>query len=321
MAQQPAAGRGPRPRALRVSEMLTVKDETDTAGRFLLEDSAPKQARKKAVRSGLAMRSVPCPYDDTPSRSGGVMNASAYEALRHDTAAVLDGFAWLGRGYYELNPQHRATVQGLLDVSNLGLGLPLVLLKRANEPISRHGAMPTFVASIFKASRGVFSVSVDMLNTKGPVPTTAPEVVRFADEHTHLLRAETGRACAAPTRLIERTLDVILTGEGADPERSGLGDLARFGDLWAFYGLQEQFNAAVSKYRWFLEQVSERAGRADTETLLATMLEDGGRRFSFGEFTAGFLDHVNSLQAGLNRSLGRADDAPPLTLQSIPQIL
>ena len=308
-------------RGLRIADILTVRDETDTTGRLLLEDSAPKKARKTVERGGVAMKSVRCPYHDTPSRIGGLINISAYEALRHDTGPLLDGFAWLARCYHARQPANRSTVQGLLDVSNLGLSLPLVLLRRADDPVPPHGAMPTFVASLFKASRGVFSAAVDMLNQQGNVPTTAAEVVQFADEHHHLKRQATGRACAAPTRLIERTLAVVLTGEGADAQRSQLKDLVAFEHLWRFYTLNETFNAAVNKYRWFLEQIAKEAGTVDPEVLFATQLQEGGRRFTFGEFTTGFLDHLNSVQADLNRVLGRSDDVAPLTYDDALRLL
>ena len=299
-----------------------MRDETDTTGRLLLEDAAPKKARKNAERSGVAMKSVRCPYTDTPSRTGGLMNVSAYEALRHDTGPILDGFAWLAEQFYSRQPDSRSTVQGLLHVSNLALSLPLVLLHRAQDPVARDGGMPPFVASIFKAGRGVFSAAVDMLNKLGgTTEITAADIVTFADENHHLMRAQSRRACAAPTRLIERTLAVIVTGEGGDPSRSAVGDLVRFDDLWRFYTLQETFNQAVNKYRIFLEQVVTQAGTQDPEILFAVRMQEGGRSYSFGELTAGFVDHVNQLQAALNQSLGRNADAPPLTFREAMALL
>lgn len=43
---------GPPP-ALRLAELLTVADQTDAAGRLLLEDSASKRARRLAEGRGF----------------------------------------------------------------------------------------------------------------------------------------------------------------------------------------------------------------------------------------------------------------------------
>ncbi len=309
-------------RGLRIAEMLRVTDETDVSGRLLLEDSAPRRARKRIESGGVPMRSVPSPYEDTPSRSGGLMNASAYEALRHDTGALLDGFAWLAEGYQARQPANRGTGAGLVDISNMGLTLPLVLFRRGQAPLPRHGGLPTAVASLFKASRGVFSAAVDLVNQAGPGLTTAPRVVAFAEAHGHFVRPQTRRVCAAPTRLIERAIDVMLTGAaaGADAARSELAALVRFEHLWHFYELQEQFNEAMNRYRWFLAHAQDGA-RRDPATLFATEIDEDGRRYSFGDLTAGFLDHVNGLQARMNLSLGRSADAPPITFESTLSIL
>lgn len=310
-------------RGLRIAEMLRVTDETDVAGRLLLEDSAPRRARKRIESGGVPMRSVPSTYEDSPSRSGGLMNASAYEALRRDTGALLDGFAWLAEGYQALQPANRATRQGLVDVSNMGLTLPLVLFRRGQAPLPRHGGLPTMVASLFKASRGVFSAAVDLVNRAGPGPTTAAQVVAFAEANGNLVRPQTGRVCAAPTRLIERAIDVMLTGAaaGAEAARSELAELVRFEYLWRFYELQEQFNEAMNRYRWFLAHASQHGARRDQATLFASEIDEDGRRYTFGDLTAGFLDHVNGLQARMNLSLGRSADAPPITFESVLGIL
>ncbi len=209
------------PRGLRLRDMLTVTDQTDENGRLLLEDSAPKRARKRAQGAGVAMKTVKCPYHDTPSRLGGDMNASAYEALRRDMGQVLDGFAWLAERYLEVERgQPRASVQVLLDTSNLAITLPLLLFHRNPDGVPAHGALPSYVASLFKAGRGLFSVAFDLRNTRGPGPAfTVADVVSCAEEKGHFARPESGRVCAVPTRLIERTIDAILTGR---PARSRL---------------------------------------------------------------------------------------------------
>ena len=153
------------PHGMRLSEMLTVRDQTDENGRLLLEDAAPKSARRRAYRAGISMKTVSCPYKDTPSRWGGDMNVSAYEALRLDTAGIHDGFAWLSGNYFALQPAKRSTVRGLFDASYLGLTLPLVLFYRGQDPVPPHRALPSFVASMFKASRGVVSAAAPSSST------------------------------------------------------------------------------------------------------------------------------------------------------------
>ena len=323
MAVQPGApDRAPLRPGLRLHDILTLKDETDAGGRLLLEDSAPKKAIKRVDRAGVPMRTARSPYTDTPSRADGLYNASAYDAFRHDLGDVLDGFAWLNRRYVEHNPSHKATVQALLDVSNLGLTLPLVLFRRGADPVPLHGRLPTYVASLFKASRGVFSAAVDMLNKRGPVPTTGPEVVRFADEEGHLKRPATGRVCAAPTRLIERVLGVILTGEGGDPDVTTLGELVDFDRLWDFYRLQEAFTRAVNHYRFVLGRLVEGGVSVyEPERLFASTIDEGGRTWNFGDYTMAFLDYVNEAQRRMNRVLDRSDQAAPLLFEDVLRIL
>jgi hypothetical protein len=303
---RPADGR-PRSPGLSLSQLLTVGDQTDAAGRLLLEDSAPEKARRRVTQAGVSIETVPSPYHDLASRAEGVINLSAYEALRQDTAEILDGFAWITTQYLRLHPTRRATVQAFFDCSQLGISLPLVLFQRTVDPVPAHRRLPTYVASIFKASRGVFSAAVDLRNRTGApfAKTTAAEIVRFADEHGHLKRAETGRVCAAPTRLIERALGVLVTGEGADPARSGLGGLVDFEVLWDFCRLQEELGQALSAYRAVLDQATARVGMADPETLFRTMVPDGGRTRPLGEVTEALAARATALQGELNRLLGR----------------
>jgi hypothetical protein len=320
--QSGAPDRAPLRPGLRLHDILTLKDETDAGGRLLLEDSAPKKAIKRVDRAGVPMKAARSTYTDTPSRVDGLFNASAYDAFRHDLGDVLDGFAWLTRNYLERNPSHKSTVQGLLDVSNLGLTLPLVLFRRGVDPVPLHGSLPTYVGSLFKASRGVFSAAVDMLNKRGPVPTTGAEVVRFADEEGHLRRPATGRVCAAPTRLIERTIDVILTGEGGDAEVTTLGELVDFDRLWAFYRLQEAFTRALNHYRFVLDSLVEGGvSLYDPERLFASTIEDSGRKGSFGDYTMAFLQYVNEAQQRMNQLLDRSGEVPPLLFEDILRIL
>ena len=310
------------PPGMRLSELLTVRDQTDENGRLLLEDAAPKSARRRVHKAGIPMKMVSCPYQDTPSRHGGPMNVSAYEALRHDMGDVLDGFAWLTGHYLELQPARRSTVRGLFDASYLGLTLPLVLFYRARAPVGPHRQMPSFVASMFKASRGVFSAAVDMLNRRGPTArVSSAEIVRFADEHGHLRRADTGRSCAAPTRLIERTIDAILTGEGGDAAESPLGELVDFGRLWEFYSLQDAFSRAVSNYRFLLDDIAAQTGSPDPEKLFDVRVPSGGRIRSFGEVTDGVVRQANEIQRGLNAVLERAEDVRPLDFEDLLQML
>ena len=307
---------------MRISDLLTLRDQTDETGRLLLEDSAPKQAMKRARRDGVPMKSAPCPYDDTPSRLGGDMNASAYDALRRDTADVLNSFAWLSGHYFEMQPSNRGTTLGLTDVTSMGISLPLVLFRRGVDPVPPQGRLPSYVASLFKASRGVFSASVDLLNKVGHSPTTGAEVGRFAEQEGHFVRQETGRVCAAPTRLIERTIDVVLTGRGADASRSGLGELLPFATLWEFWNVEQAFNRAFDRYGHVLRSLLEASGGApDPETLFGATVVDQGVEHRFGAFTDAFLDYANAAQAELNRLLGRAQNAPPLRFEDVVRIL
>jgi hypothetical protein len=312
--------------------MLTLKDQTDATGRLLLEDSAPKRAIKNVKRAGIAMKTAPCPYTDTPSRTGGLMNVSAYESLRHDTADVLNGFAWLTNHYLALYPDRRSAVQTLFDVAYVGVTLPLLLFNRRPHPIEPHGALPSYVASLCKASRGVVSASVDLLNrsdrgvpaTQAGSPmrqVTAAEVVAFADEQGHLRRPNTERACAAPTRLIERTIHVILTGEGGDGTKSTLGDLVDFPTLWAFCQVQDGFSRSLSQYKALLDDLTASGAAADPNQLFATKVEVNGRTQSFGVLSEALLQHAQATQARLNRILGRGDSPAPVAFEELLRML
>jgi len=307
-----------------LGDLLTVRDQTDTSGRLLLEDSAPRKARRRAEQAGIAMRTVACSYPDSPSRHGGIMNVSAYEALRQDTAEILNGFAWLRENYLRVHPTRRSTVQAFFDVGNLGITLPLVLLYRGRDPVRPHGELPTYIASIFKASRGVFSAAVDLLNTAGPPlrKITATEVMQFAEERGHFKRDETKRVCAAPTRLIERCIDVFVTGEGGDQTRSELGTHIRFGVLWEFYRLQDEFGQALSNYRFLLDKLS-RAGMTDINEMFTATVPDGGggRMRSFGDVTDGMVRRANAIQDELNTLLGRRAGVAPLTIERLVAML
>ncbi|MGH9157690.1 MAG: hypothetical protein ACRD1K_18065 [Acidimicrobiales bacterium] len=311
-----------RPRGIGLGRMLTVTDETDRSGRLLLEDSAPKRGRKDAQRRGIKMKSVRCTYQDSPSRLGGDMNTSAFEALRHDTADVLNGFAWLHRHYAVVNPAGVGTVRALFETSYLGLSLPLVLFHRAEDPVARQASLATFVASIFKASRGVFSAAVDMGNKRGPTtPVTAADILAFADAEGHLARPQTGRVCAAPSRLIERTLSALLTGEGADPDRSGLEALVDFGTLWDFFGIQDSISQALSDYRYLLDQAAGGMPVADPRELFGRSVRDGGTMRSFGECSATLVDRANTAQRALNLVLGRAPEVAELDYKAVLRLL
>jgi len=292
---------------LALAQLLTVGDQTDAAGRLLLEDSAPEKALRRAAGAGVAMQTAECAYPDSPSRLGGAMNVSAWEALRQDTAAILDGYAWLTSNYVRAHPTRRRTVQAFFDVSQMGITVPLLAFHRATDPVKAHRALPTWVASLFKASRGVFSAAVDFRNQAGPPfrRTSAAEIVAFAEDHGHFRRAETGRVCAAPARLIERAIDVLVTGEGGDPDRSGLAAVVDFDLLWEFSRLQDQLGQALSDYRALLDQVTARVGMADPNTLFQAMVPDGGRVRPLGDVTTDLVARANEIQAALNALLGR----------------
>lgn len=298
-------------------------DQTDEHGRLLLEDSAPRGAVRRAVRAGVPMETVACPYRDTPSRHGGRMNASAYEALRRDTAEIFRGFAWLARNYFQREPPARGTVQGLAGVSKLGVTLPLVIFHRARDPFPPHGALPSFVASVFKASRGVYFTAFDMAGRAAGErqETTAEEVVAFADREGHLQREQTGTVCAAPTRLIERTLESILGPDATQPGDSRLAEVVDFQMLWDFHRVETAFNQSLRQYGHVLEQLLAGGMRLDADELFDCPVRVGDGTGSFGDFTDAFLRYATTAQTLLNRALGRAENAPPVTFGDVVQAL
>jgi hypothetical protein len=329
-------GHPPLAPGLRLAQMLTLKDQTDAVGRLILEDSAPKRAIKNAKRSGVEMKTAPSAYADTPSRLGGLMNVSAYEALRHDMADVLNGFAWLSSHYLSGTPEptrppggqqdgasRRSTVRTLFDVAYMGVTLPLLLFHRRPDPIAPYGALPTFIASVCKASRGVVSASVDLLNQAGdPMEeVTAAAVVLFADRQGHLRRPNTDRACAAPTRLIERTIAVILTGEGGDPAKSTLPDFVDYPTLRAFCDVQDAFSQALSQYKHLLDTLTAGTAAADPNQLFSTPVEFGGRTRSFGALSEALLGHAHATQGRLNRILGRDDNPARVSFEELLRML
>lgn len=324
MPQHAEAGAGRparQPPGLPLATLLTVSDETDEHGRLLLEDAAPPTAIRKAVRAGVAMETERCPFRDTPSRLGGRMNTSAYEALRRDTAAVLDGLAWLAARCYEREPDARGTVQGLADVSKLGITLPLAAFHRSDEPVRRHGALPSYAGSIFKACRGMFSAAFALRRDVGPGATTAADVVAYADAHGHLARPGGDTVCAAPTRLIERTIAVMLTTEGARPERSGLGEVVDFEALWNVFRVEQAFNANLARYGAVLDELTRAGHRTEDPDLFEVPVRAAGQEGTFGDFTDAFLRYANNAQALMNRALGRAENAPPLTFGDVLRAL
>lgn len=316
----PSGGRRP---GLRLSQLLTLTDQTDEAGRLLLEDSAPPAAIRRAERAGIAMETVSCPYQDTPSRLGGRMNQSAYEALRHDVADILNGFAWLAEHHRAAEPDATGSPERLFAVSYLGINLAHVLFHRADDPVPAHGRLPAYVASIFKASRGIFSFAAQLENERGPSAAMTPaEVMQVAEEERQLVRPETGRVCAAPTRLIERTIAAILAGQEADAAKSRLGELIDFDLLWAFTRQQDRFGKALSAYRVVLEQVTASGVANDPSRLFSHVLPDGpAQGQAFGRYTETVLAVANDVQAELNRLLGRAANAKPLTFEDILRML
>lgn len=268
------------------------------------------------------MTEAPCDYADSPSRLGGRMNVSAYDALRHDVAEILDGFSWLAdlRAQAVASPG-RASLQGLIDVANLGSTLPLVLFHRTDRQIPAHGALPTFIASIFKASRGLFSGAVAMLNDGwGAAPVTTDEVLAYAEGHGQFRRSETERVCAAPTRLIARTVEAILSGRGTEANRSRLGEHLDPSDLWAYFSLHDSLSQAMSVYRNVLDDVSRDHPGAGPEQLFGVMVDVAGRKGTFGDFTDAMVHTATVTQSRMNEVLGRAD-APPLTVAGLLQIL
>jgi hypothetical protein len=274
------------------------------------------------------MRSQPCSFQDTPSRVGGPMNVSAFEALRTHTTELLDGFAWLTQQRLSADPSGAATVRLLYEVSYLGLTLPVVLFHRSSDPFAPHGRLPAVVASLFKASRGLFSVAVDLRNQVTPSSEgldarlherlEPAAVVRFADQHDHLVRRQPRRVCAAPTRLIERTISVILTGEGANPAASRLPAWTDFETLWRGYRVQDELSEALSTYRFVMDQFARSApGPPDRWFPLPVP----GSRGTFGQLTEAMLAHANSSQRQLNRLLGREDHPTPLGFPELLSLL
>lgn len=301
-----------------------MSDQTDENGRLLLEDSAPRQAQKRLRRSGIAMTEARCEYADSPSRLGGKMNVAAYDALRHDVAEVLDGFAWMAELRAGAAPRPgRGSLQALIDVANLGSTLPLVLFHRTERQVPAQGALVAFIASIFKASRGLFSGGVAMLNDgrEPEVEVTTDEVLTFVEGHGHFRRSETGRVCAAPTRLIARTIEAVLSGRGTESDRSTLGDHLDGADLWRYFSLHDALSQALSTYRFVLAKLSGDRPGATVEQLFGVVVEVGGRRGTFGELTDALVHTANVTQNRMNEVLGRAGDAPPLTVPGLLQIL
>lgn len=310
------------PPGLKLWEMLTLSDQTDEMGRLLLEDSAPDAAIARTDRMGIPRQTVVCPYADTPSRVNGLMNESAYEALRRDTMDILNGFGWLARNYLDMDDSREGSVQTLVDVSHLGLTLPLVLTGRASNPIRRKGGLPSYVASIFKASRGVFSAAVDMMNKHGTATkVTAAEVTSFADREGHLRRPQTHRVCAAPTRLIIRTVAVMLTAAGADPERSQLPDLIEFQELWEFYCLEAELSQHLSDYGFVLKNLAASSVASDPQDLFDSMVPVGDRLRPFGDYTEEVLHRANAAQAGLNHLLGRSSPPARITFNDLLRLI
>lgn len=267
------------------------------------------------------MNSASCPYQDTPSRLGGRMNVSAYEALRGDTTGIFDGFAWLSGEQLIRRPAAAGTVQLLYDTSYLGLTVPLMLFHRAVDPVDPSGSLPTVIASIFKASRGLFSVAVALLNEPGPPSrsVTAEEVVAYADRHHNLVRPDPPRVCAAPTRLIERTIAVILGGPGGTASASAAAALTPFPALWRFYRVQDDLSQALSVYSYVLAQLSRAYGRVPPEQLFGRMVP--GTSGTFGQLTEAMLAHATSAQEELNRLLGRQVGAPPIKVADLMGLL
>lgn len=311
-------------RGLRLAELLTVGDQTDEHGRLLLEDSAPRQAQKRAKRAGVAMQEAHWEAADSPSRLGGRMNVSAYDALRRDLTEVLQGFAWLAELRTTALPvPGRGSLGSMVDVANLGSTLPLVLFHRVRNQVPAHGALPTFIASIFKASRGLFSGAVAMLNDDRDASdlVTTGEVMAFAEGHGQFRRSETQRVCAAPSRLIARTIAAILSGDEADAGRSRLGDHLDGAELWRFFNLHDSFSQALSNYRFVLAQLSHDHPQASPDQLLGETVTAAGRTGTFGNLTEAMAHHGTEVQSGLNRVLGREGEVAPLTLPALLQML
>jgi hypothetical protein len=160
---------------------------------------------------------------------------------------------------------------------------------------------------------------------------TAAEVLQYAEENRQLVGPSTGRVCAAPTRLIERTLDAILTGHGADADRSGLAELVDFSMLWEVYKLQDALGKAISTYRAVYEGVTAPFGpAADPNRIFSAKIPTGfasggaggpAEGETFGRFTEQLLVLVNDIQGQINAVLGRAGNARPVGLQEVFELL
>lgn len=320
-----AAGKaaGAAPAGMRLADLLTIHDETDAAGRLVLEDAAPRPARRRVRKAGIPNELVSCPYQDSPSRYGQRMNRSAYEALRRDTAEVLNGFAWLAERYGERVDAKRDSVEALTAVSKLGVTLPLVLLRDGRRGMARHGELHPFVASIFKASRGVFSAAFDLLHTPGrPATVTTDEFVAFAEDEGHLQGQDTRNVCAAPTRLIKRAIEAILTGEGANPDRSRLPDVLDFELLWELYCMEQGFSASLSRYGTALQRLLSSGAVRSPQDLFGQMVTEGGQPMTFGALTDSFLEYANGIQRSMNELLGRdPDSAPDMDFEDVMEAL
>lgn len=320
------ADRRPRPsRPLKLAPLLTLGEETDAEGRLLLEDSAPSRARRLAERRGVAMATETCTYPDSPSRQGGQYNVSAYEALRAQLGPMLCGFSWLAENYRQRCPDRAETVAALYDTSYLAMHLPLVLFHRLPDPIEAQGALPPYVAAMFKAARGIFSATINLTNQPGSRdrPLTAAQALDFAESKGHLRRRQTGRVCAAPQRLIERTLGVMLTGRGADPAGCDLATLVDFDQLWRFHLAHERLNDQLNGYRSVLERAMAAggAGGPDPRTLFATPVTIGTARTTLGAHTQAVVTSLGEIQAELNAVVGRQGPNPGVTFEELTKLL
>jgi hypothetical protein len=151
---------------------------------------------------------------------------------------------------------------------------------------------------------------------------TAAEVMAYAEEHRQLVRPETGQVCAAPTRLIERTIEAILTGEGADAAKSGLGEVVDFPMLWEFYRLQDSVGEVLSTFRLVMNAVTDVASSGDPNRLFSATVPSGpAKGQQFGKYTSDVLATITHAQAGMNRALGRAENARPVTLEDLLRML
>jgi hypothetical protein len=98
-----------------------------------------------------------------------------------------------------------------------------------------------------------------------------------------------------------------------------LGELVDFDVLWELFELQDRFGQALSAYRAVLEQASAGAGAAaDPARVFATRLPDGT---SVGQRTEALLALADEVQRGMNRLLGRAENAKPLGFEDVLRML